>query len=295
MSRIFRINFFILIFFILSLHSIKSESEIKTLPGKRLKTQEEISEYLKKNDLTTLVFFYRKESDKSNQVAENLKIVYSKLQYLIEYILVDCDDNNMEECKANDDEMEDEFFRIEVYVPPEFKFNPYTKEMNKHQKLMYTKSSITDKALYNFLTKLIISREHMITSENYENFKSRNELNKVILFTNKKNSPLMFRGLSGYFYDRLALGVVFDTEKKLCEKLNIKKYPTLMVIQSLEEEVILDEPVEIFYDGKMDTENIVNFLEKYALNYIYQKIVTKRIEVEIKIRYILINLLLIKQ
>ena len=102
MSRIFRINFFILIFFILSLHSIKSESEIKTLPGKRLKTQEEISEYLKKNDLTTLVFFYRKESDKSNQVAENLKIVYSKLQYLIEYILVDCDDNNMEKCKVND-------------------------------------------------------------------------------------------------------------------------------------------------------------------------------------------------
>ena len=265
MSQNFLNNFLILIIFILSLNIIKSASEIKTLPGKRLKNQEEISEYLKKNDLTTLVFYYKTESDKSNQVAENLKIVYSKLQYLIEYILVNCDDSSMEECKANDDEMEDEFFRIEVYVPPEYKFNPYTKEMNKHQKLLYTKSSITDKALYNFLTKLIISREQIITSENYENFKSRSDLNKVILFTNKKNSPLMYRGLSGYFYDRLALGIVFDSEKKLCEKLNIKKYPTIMVIQSLEEEVILDEPVEIFYDGKMDTENIVNFLEKYAL------------------------------
>ena len=275
MSQNFINNFLILIIFILSLNIIKSASEIKTLPGKRLKNQEEISDYLKKNDLTTLVFYYKTESDKSNQVAENLKIVYSKLQYLIEYILVNCDDSSMEECKANDDEMEDEFFRIEVYVPPEYKFNPYTKEMNKHQKLLYTKSSITDKALYNFLTKLIISREQIITSENYENFKSRSDLNKVILFT-------------GYFYDRLALGIVFDSEKKLCEKLNIKKYPTIMVIQSLEEEVILDEPVEIFYDGKMDTENIFNFLEKYALK---EKLYLSK---DIKIPYILINSVQIK-
>ena len=261
----YNIYLFSLIIFILSFYFVESQSEIKTLPGKRLNTQEEISNYLKTTDLTILVFYYRSESDKSNQVAENLKIVYSKLQYLIEYILVNCDDNRMEECSPLDDTMEDEFFRIEVYVPPEYKFNPYTKEMNKHQKMLYTKTSITDKALYNFLTKTIISREQVITIDNFENFKSRSDLNKVILFTNKKSSPLMYRGLSGYFYDRLAMGLVFDSEKKICEKLNIKKFPTIMVIQSLEEEIILDEPNEIIYEGKMDAENIVKFLEKYAL------------------------------
>ena len=46
MSLIFIINFFILIFIIFSLYSIKSESEIKTLPGKRLKTQEEIENFI---------------------------------------------------------------------------------------------------------------------------------------------------------------------------------------------------------------------------------------------------------
>ena len=264
-SSIFRFGIYIIILFFISFNLIKTESEIKTLPGIRLNTQEEISEYLKKTDLTILVFYYRTESDKSNSVAESLKIVYSKLQYLIEYILVDCDDNGMEECRANDDEMEDEFFKIEVYVPPEYKFNPYTKEMNKHQKMLYTKKTITDKALYNFLTKTIISREQIITTENYENFRSRSDLNKVILFTNKKNSPLMYRGLSGYFYDRLALGLVFNSEKKLCEKLNIKNFPTILVIQTFEDEVILDDPVEKIYEGKMDTESIVNFLEKYAL------------------------------
>ena len=264
-ATISRFLVYILILFFLSFNIIKAESEIKTLPGKRLNTQDEISEYLKKTDLTILVFYYRTEADKSNSVAESLKIVYSKLQYLLEYILVNCDDNGMEECRENDDETEDEFFRIEVYVPPEYKYNPYTKELNKHQKMLYTKKTITDKALYNFLTKTIISREQIITNENYENFKSRNDFNKVILFTNKKNSPLMYRGLSGYFYDRLAMGLVFEHEKKLCQKLNIKKFPTIMVIQTFEDEVILDEPVEKIYDGNMDTESIVNFLEKYAL------------------------------
>ena len=261
----FNIGLFSLILFILCFSLSSSSSEVKTLPGKRLNSQEEISNYLKTTDLTVLVFYYKSESEKSNSVAENLKIVYSKLKYLIEYIIVNCDDNNMDECTPIDDSIEDDFFRIEVYVPPEYKFNPYTKGMNKHQKMLYTKTSITDKALYNFLTKTIISREQIINSENFENFKSRSDLNKVILFTNKKNSPLMYRGLSGYFYDRLALGLVFDSEKKICEKLNIKKFPTIMVIQSLEEDIILDEPNEIFYEGKMEVENIVQFLEKYAL------------------------------
>jgi len=264
-SSFFRSFFYILILFIISFNLTKAESEIKKLPGKRFNTQEEINDYLKKTDLTVLAFFYRPESDKSNSVAESLKIVYSKLQYLIEYILINCDESSMEECRQSDDEMEDEFFKIEVYMPPEYRYNPYTKELNKHQKLMYTKNSITDKALYNFLTKTIISREQILTNENFDNFKSRNDLNKVILFTNKKNSPLMYRGLSGYFFDRLALGLVFDSEKKLCEKLNINKFPTLLVIQTFEDDVILDDPVEKIYDGKMDTESIVNFLEKYAL------------------------------
>ena len=75
----------------------------------------------------------------------------------------------------------------------------------------------------------------------------------------------MYRGLSGYFYDRLALGIVYETEKNLCKKLEITKFPTIMVIQTIEDDVIIDDPNTIIYDGKMDTENIVQFLEKYAL------------------------------
>ena len=265
-SSIFSYLFLLLL--ILSFSSIfaKVETEIKKLPSKKFTTQEEISKYLKTTDLTILVFYYKTESENSEEIAKNLKVVYSKLKYLVEFITVNCDNNDMEECtKTEDNLMDEEFYRLEIYVPPLYKLNPYTKEMNSHQKLQYAKSDISDKALYKFLTKTIISREQVINNENYENFKTKANLNKVILFTNKKSSPLMFRGLSGYFYDRLALGIVYETEKTLCKKLGIKKFPTLMVIQTIEDDVIIDDPIEIFYDGKMETENIVTFLEKYAL------------------------------
>ena len=64
--------------------------------------------------------------------------------------------------------MDEEFYRLEIYVPPLYKLNPYTKEMNSHQKLHYAKSDISDKALYKFLTKTIISREQVINNENYD-------------------------------------------------------------------------------------------------------------------------------
>jgi hypothetical protein len=222
LSAFYHILLTLTIFFI-CLSFTKSAKELKTLPGIKLDTQEEISQYLKKTDVTILVFYYKSESEKAEEIAGNLKIVYSKLKYLIEIIKVNCDNNHMEECTQTEDNlMDEEFYRIEVYVPPIYKLNPYTKEMNSHQKLQYAKSDISDKALYKFLTKTIISREQIITNENFENFKTKSNLNKVILFTNKKSSPLMYRGLSGYFYDRLALGIVYESEKNLCKKLEIK-------------------------------------------------------------------------
>ena len=170
-THVFFINFCILLLFTLSFDLINAESIIKSLPGKSLNTKKEISEYLKKNDLTVLLFYYRTESDKSNSVAENIKKVYSKLKYLIDIILINCDNNSMEECTIDDNEDEEEFFKIEVHIPPEYKFNPYTKEINKYQKLLYTKKTTSEKDLYNFITKAIIPRERILTNENYDEFK----------------------------------------------------------------------------------------------------------------------------
>ena len=256
--------FQILIFISIINFIISDDYEVTKLPGVRFSTENEIESFLNKTDLTCLAFYYKKESDKSNEIAKNLKSIYSKLKYLAEYILIDCDKSNLDNCKQSTNEKE--FFYLEVYIPPELKYNPYTQKMNKHTKFQYKKSDIEEKALYNFLKAAIVSKEQIVNNENYENFISKRSMNKVILFTDKQKTPLMFKGLSGYFYDRLLFGIVKNTEKKLCEKLNIKNFPTLMIIQTLEnEDTIMDEPIFKIYDGKLETENIVKYLEKYAL------------------------------
>ena len=171
--------FLIITLLILSINLSQEKSELKTLPGKKFSSQEEISEYLKTTDTTILVFYYKTASENAEEIAKKLKVVYSKLKYLIDLILVNCDNNLMEECtKSEDNLLDEEFYRIEIYVPPLYKYNPYTKELNSHQKMQYMKSDVSDKALYKFLTKAIISREQVITKENYENFKTRGNLNK---------------------------------------------------------------------------------------------------------------------
>ena len=113
-----KISIFCLIF-ISCIQFVHTESEIKKLPGQRLSSEEEIKTYLNKIDVIVFVFYYKEESDKSNQVTKSLKVEYSKLQYLMEYILVNCDKSSMSQCRADDDEdMEDKFNRIEIYVPP---------------------------------------------------------------------------------------------------------------------------------------------------------------------------------
>ena len=95
-SSIFSYLFLLLL--ILSFSSIfaKVETEIKKLPSKKFTTQEEISKYLKTTDLTILVFYYKTESENSEEIAKNLKVVYSKLKYLVEFITVNCDNNDKE-------------------------------------------------------------------------------------------------------------------------------------------------------------------------------------------------------
>ena len=266
MSKNFNYILIYIFFFVSFFNFVQTELEVKSLPGQRFSSENEINEFLNKTDVTCLAFFYKKKSPKANEIAKSLKVIYQKLKYLMEFIIVSCDSNNdVEGCKLTDEDDEDDYYRIEFYVPPQYKVNPYTKEKNTYQKLRYAKSDVSEKAIYKFFTKLIISREQVISNENYDIFKQRNEMNKVLLFTNKRTSPLMFRGLSGYFYDRLLFGVVPSSETALIKKLNVKNFPTLMIIQTLEDGVILDEPNIIVYDGVLDVENIIQFLNQYAL------------------------------
>ena len=68
--------FIFLIIVFISFSFTLSLKEVKTLPGKKFNTQEDISRYLQTTDVTVLVFYYKTESEKADEIAQHLKVVY---------------------------------------------------------------------------------------------------------------------------------------------------------------------------------------------------------------------------
>src|SRR5690606_3076782 len=78
-------------------------------------------------------------------------------------------------------------------------------------------------------------------------------------------TPLLFRGISNYFSDRLLFGEVNKDQTALLKKFKITRFPTLLVYQTHEDEIQLDEPIIEIYKGEIKADEITNFIGQYAL------------------------------
>jgi hypothetical protein len=232
----------------------------------KIKNIEGIQKLLEETDMTYLTYYYKKTSKNSRLGADLLKRVSKKLNYLANILMIDCDEVEPKDTPGcqKDPEAADGFPKMEVFSPPEYKFNPYTKKMNSHIRRLYDSQEVSENLIYNFITKNIPSRAVRLSPENFENFANNYEFNKVILFTDKSKTPLLFRGLSNFFYDRLIFGEVEKDQTALIKKFKIVHYPTLMLYQTIEDEVHLDEPKIELYEGGINAEEIVNFLSSAA-------------------------------
>lgn len=225
---------------------------------------------LNESDLTFLAFYYKKNSENSKKVAEFLVNISEKLNYLSGIILIDCDKvdkNYFVRCSSEvEKETEDLFPIVNLYIPPELKFNPYTKKFNSHLERNYEKKEYSENFIYNFITSNILNKGIKLNSDNLENFLGNSDYNKLILFTNKKQTPLIFRGLSNYFLNQLLFGEVEKEQVDLIKRFDIKTFPTLMIYKTQEDQDdILDEPKIEIYKGKIASAEIVEFLSDYAL------------------------------
>lgn len=206
-------------------------------------------------------------------VAHFLSNVAEKLNYLSGILLINCEDNETEFERCRDENKEkakekdiDIYPMITLFIPPELKFNPYTKKFNKHYEKMYDKQEISENFIYNFITANILNKGKKLNDDNIDDFLANNEFNKLLLFTDKKQTPLIFRGLSNYFYSQLLFGEVEKSQDKLIKRFKIQSFPTLMVYKTLEYlDDILDEPILEFYKGKVNAKAIVEFLSEFAL------------------------------
>ena len=74
----------------------------------------------------------------------------------------------------------------------------------------------------------------IVTDESYENFIQRDRMtkHKILLFSEKKTTPTVYKALSKKFLNRLIFGEIRSTEVELIKKfgLKIKQFPVLVAL-----------------------------------------------------------------
>lgn len=233
----------------------------------RIKHIDGLAQILNETDLSYLAYFYVKDSENSKLGAEFLIKTAEKLDFLAGVLMIDCDDfhpRNISFCQK-DPAAKDGFPKMVVYKPPEYRVNPYTQQRVPHEEIVYDKKEVSEASIYNFVTSQILNKSIKLNSENIESFLANPLFNKVILFTDKTQTPLLYRGLSSFYYDRLLFGEIEKDQIDLLKRFQIKIFPTLLLYVTQEDEMELDEPKIIKYSDMIAGRNIVVFVNEYAL------------------------------
>lgn len=122
--------------------------------------------------------------------------------------------------------------------------------------IKFENKDISLQNLANFGDSMTPNLAHNVKNDNYEKFyKSDEEMDKVLLFSSKKNTPLLFKSLAVSFKGKVKLGFTYNDDK-LIKKFKIESLPTL---------ILLTEPAEhrgIIYKGENKKEKIMAFLRE---------------------------------
>lgn len=87
-------------------------------------------------------------------------------------------------------------------------------------------------SIMNAASKKMQSFVSVVTESNYESFTERDRTtkHKILLFTEKKSTPTVYKALSKKYLDRLTFGEVKQAEEGLVKLFGIDKFPTIMAL-----------------------------------------------------------------
>ena len=86
--------------------------------------------------------------------------------------------------------------------------------------------------IINAAAKKMQSFVSVVTEENIDSFIERDRAtkHKILLFTEKKSTPTIFKALSKKYLDRLTFGEIKHTSASLIEKFGITNYPSIVAL-----------------------------------------------------------------
>merc|ERR1711957_184614 len=95
----------------------------------------------------------------------------------------------------------------------------------------------------------------VVNSNNYGDFINENaDRHKVVLFTQRKTTPPLFKALSKHFKGKIDFGEIRQSEKELGQRFEVAAYPTILVISDGE------NYKGVKYDGALNRDLLDKFL-----------------------------------
>lgn len=239
-----------------------------SIPGvSHLVDIKDLQSKIKDHETTYFLYYYHPDSENSKKGIDFLKELKTKLEYLVEMLLVNCQTSEYKDkpvCKKPEN-VKDGFPRMVMLSPPKVKINPYTNKENSYTEKKFQDKEVSQRTLYKFMTENIPDYSIELNNNNIDAFLKEADYNKLILFTDKDHTPLLYRGLSGYFYDRLKFGIVHTNQKDIINRFIIKSSPTLLMYNTMDEGVYLFKPVIDIYNGETTAASIIDAISYTAL------------------------------
>lgn len=117
---------------------------------------------------------------------------------------------------------------------------------------------LTGKSVFNSAAKFLHSNVIEITNTNINTFINESpSVPKVLLFTDKKGTPIIFKGLSVSFENKLFFGIVRKEDDILVDRYNIKTFPSIIVVKTTEKKPYI-------YKGEMKYTPIFDWLNVFS-------------------------------
>jgi hypothetical protein len=132
--------------------------------------------------------------------------------------------------------------------------NPYTEKPFIKVREMPPGESLTSKVITEFVLNNMPFLGEILDKENLRDFLAE-DLNKVILFTNKKKPSALYKALASTYRGRVQFGLVYDTETTLVAKYKIGNFPAVLSIAG--------EEINGF-EGDLELDALAAFCDKLA-------------------------------
>lgn len=194
--------------------------------------------------LASVVHFYKDSDSRSQTIAGALNALAVSWQGAFVVGAVDCRTHTVT-CERED---VSETPTVKVYPPFPMPVQEYTGEM-------------TDKAILAFVSRYLQADVKEVNNENYDLFLAEKvSMPKVILFTEKKGVPTLFKGLAVAFEGKMVFGIVRPEADSVVRKFKVRSYPKLVVSRS-------DKPLAE-YSGELNFKEIFDFVNIYSETFV---------------------------